>query len=58
MPNQSKVPYYDKVADLYQALGVPVEQNAEFSMNNLLKLHKSTPYNLPYSGQTTILLFS
>ncbi len=47
MPNQSKVPYYDKVADLYEALGVPVEQNAEFSMNNLRSLHQSIPYKSP-----------
>ncbi len=47
MPTQSKIPYYDQVADLYEALGVPVEQNAEFSMNNLLSLHKSIPYKSP-----------
>lgn len=39
--------YYEKVADLYSALGMPIEQDASFTINNLLDIHRSIPYKSP-----------
>lgn len=39
--------YYEKVADLYNALGMPIEQDASFTINNLLDIHLEVPYKSP-----------
>ena len=39
--------YYKKVADLYNALGMPIEQDASFTINNLQDIHQSLPYKSP-----------
>ncbi len=39
--------YYEKVADLYEALGMPIEQDASFTINNLLDIHGDIPYASP-----------
>lgn len=39
--------YYEKVADLYNALGMPIEQDASFTINDLLDIHNSLPYKSP-----------
>lgn len=39
--------HYRKVADLYEDLGMPIRQDSEFSINNLLEIHKFLPYKSP-----------
>lgn len=39
--------YYEKVADLYNALGMPIEQDASFTINDLLNIHSNLPYKSP-----------
>mgnify|MGYP000014665226 CR=1 FL=1 len=47
MKNQQEVAYFEKVSDLYRALGIPFEQDMQFSIDNLLDLHKTIPYQSP-----------
>ncbi len=39
-----EITYYEKVADLYNALNMPIEQDDSFTINSLLDIHKSFPY--------------
>ncbi|APQ15937.1 AraC family transcriptional regulator [Maribacter hydrothermalis] len=47
MTRTDEIVYFEKVADLYNALEIPIEQNSEFSINNLLNIHKEIPYKSP-----------
>ena len=42
--NKNDIPYYEKVADLYHAIGIPFQQDNQFSMDDLLELHQEIPY--------------
>lgn len=44
MKEKDTIPYYERVADLYHAIGIPFKQEDQFSMNNLLDLHRDIPY--------------
>lgn len=42
-----KIAHFDKVCELYNSLGIAMEQEVEFTINNLLDLHKNIPYKSP-----------
>lgn len=47
MTDANKIAFFERVVDLYNALEIPIEQNSQFSMNDLLDIHKSIPYKSP-----------
>lgn len=47
MDKTTEIAFFERVVDLYNALDIPIEQDSQFSMDNLLKLHKSIPYKSP-----------
>ncbi|GAA5219487.1 AraC family transcriptional regulator [Membranihabitans marinus] len=47
MKENEEIAFFERVVDLYNALGIPIEQNSQFSMNNLLDIHKIIPYKSP-----------
>ncbi|WP_452224132.1 helix-turn-helix domain-containing protein [Lacinutrix chionoecetis] len=47
MSRTDKILFFEKVVDLYNTLGIPIEQNSQFSINNLLNIHKEIPYKSP-----------
>lgn len=47
MKKNKDVIYFETVSDLYAALGMPIEQNAQFTINNLLNIHNEIPYKSP-----------
>ncbi len=47
MTNSLEIPYFERVVDLYNALNIPIDQDSQFSINNLLDLHKDIPYKSP-----------
>jgi AraC-like DNA-binding protein len=47
MFTENNIVYFETVSDLYKALGMPIEQDAQFTINNLLEIHKEIPYKSP-----------
>lgn len=47
MDNSDGIAFYDKVGDLYNALDISLEQDADFTIDNLAALHDSFPYKSP-----------
>lgn len=47
MTKTNDILYFEKVVDLYNALEIPIEQNSQFSINNLLNIHQEIPYKSP-----------
>jgi AraC-like DNA-binding protein len=43
----NEIAFFERVVDLYNALNIPIEQDSQFSMNNLLEIHKTIPYKSP-----------
>lgn len=41
------IKYYEKVSDLYIALNLPIEQDAEFTIHNVREIHDTVPYQSP-----------
>ncbi len=39
--------YYERVSDLYRQLGMPIEQDATFTIHSLLDIHGTIPYKSP-----------
>lgn len=48
MSKTNEIVYFEKVVDLYNALEIPIEQNSQFSINDLLEIHKEIPYKSPF----------
>ena len=47
MNEQNKIAFFERVVDLYNALEIPIEQDSQFSINDLLEIHKTIPYISP-----------
>ncbi|MEN7551073.1 AraC family transcriptional regulator [Rapidithrix thailandica] len=47
MSTKNDIAYYETLSDLYNALGLPVEQEVEFTIHNLLDIHKEVPFKSP-----------
>lgn len=47
MNDTNEIAFFERVVDLYNALKIPIEQNSQFSMNDLLEIHKTIPYKSP-----------
>tara|TARA_R110002012_G_scaffold321937_2_gene552518 strand:- start:1726 stop:2670 length:945 start_codon:yes stop_codon:yes gene_type:complete len=47
MNETNEIAFFERVVDLYNALKIPIEQNSQFSMNDLLEIHKTIPYKSP-----------
>ncbi|UNZ00240.1 AraC family transcriptional regulator [Zhouia spongiae] len=47
MNETKEIAFFERVVDLYNALKIPIEQSNQFSMNNLLEIHKTIPYKSP-----------
>lgn len=47
MDKTAEIAFFERVVDLYNALNIPIEQDSQFSMDNLLELHKNIPYKSP-----------
>jgi AraC family transcriptional activator of pobA len=47
MNNKNEYIHFNKVGDLYDTLGMSIEQNAEFTIHNLLDIHDKIPYKSP-----------
>lgn len=47
MSESNKILFFEKVVDLYNALEIPIEQDSQFSINNLLNIHTEIPYKSP-----------
>ncbi|MDG3582892.1 AraC family transcriptional regulator [Galbibacter pacificus] len=47
MTQKQDIIYFESVSDLYQSLGMPIEQDAQFTINNLLNIHREIPYKSP-----------
>lgn len=47
MKKTHEILFFEKVVDLYNALEIPIEQNSQFSINNLINIHKEIPYKSP-----------
>jgi hypothetical protein len=47
MKSKADIIYFETVSDLYQKLGMPIEQNAQFTINNLGNIHSEIPYKSP-----------
>lgn len=47
MNEEKEIAFFERVVDLYNALEIPIEQNSQFSIDNLLELHKTIPYKSP-----------
>lgn len=47
MTKTDEILYFEKVVDLYNALEIPIEQNSQFSINNLLNIHQEIPFKSP-----------
>lgn len=41
------ITHYETVSDLYAALGMPIEQDASFTIDSLLDIHDTIPYASP-----------
>lgn len=47
MNEQNNIAFFERVVDLYNALAIPIEQDSQFSMDDLLEIHKTIPYKSP-----------
>jgi len=47
MNEKTNIAFFERVVDLYNALEIPIEQNSQFSIDNLLELHRTIPYKSP-----------
>ncbi|TNE73362.1 AraC family transcriptional regulator [bacterium] len=47
MTQKNEIIGYDKVSDLYKDLGLPITQQADFSLHELHKIHTKVPYKSP-----------
>ncbi|MFD2823385.1 helix-turn-helix domain-containing protein [Lacinutrix iliipiscaria] len=47
MNNTTDIAFFNRVVDLYNTLEIPIEQNSQFSINDLLDIHKTIPYKSP-----------
>lgn len=47
MNEQNNIAFFERVVDLYNALEIPIEQDSQFSMDDLLEIHKTIPYKSP-----------
>lgn len=47
MTETKEIAFFERVVDLYNALEIPIEQDSQFSMDDLLKIHKTIPYKSP-----------
>ena len=47
MTETTEIHFFERVVDLYNALGIPIDQSSQFTVNNLLDLHKEIPYKSP-----------
>jgi len=45
--NNNKIAYYPRVVDLYNDLKLPIEQDAEFTIDSLLDIHGEIPFKSP-----------
>jgi len=47
LKDSNEIAFFERVVDLYNALKIPIKQNSQFSMNDLLEIHKTIPYKSP-----------
>ncbi|WP_339709320.1 AraC family transcriptional regulator [uncultured Kriegella sp.] len=47
MTETKEIAFFERVVDLYNALNIPIEQDSQFSMNDLLDIHRTIPYKSP-----------
>lgn len=47
MNKTTEIVFFERVVDLYNALNIPINQNSQFTINNLLELHQEIPYKSP-----------
>ncbi|MEQ8924603.1 MAG: AraC family transcriptional regulator [Fulvivirga sp.] len=47
MKSDQNIAYYNRVVDLYNDLGLPIEQDAEFTIDSLLDIHSDIPFQSP-----------
>lgn len=47
MKKDEEILYFEKVSDLYTALGMPLEQDTEFTIHELTNIHKTATYKSP-----------
>ncbi|MEL6537955.1 MAG: helix-turn-helix transcriptional regulator [Bacteroidota bacterium] len=47
MSSKAEIKQYNKLNELYEALGMPIEQGAEFTIHSLLDIHKTPSFKSP-----------
>src|SRR5690606_20297690 len=47
MIHKQAITHFETVSDLYKSFVIPIEHNAQLTINNLLNIHKDTPYKSP-----------